>query len=69
MMRPPFMEDIMKLKHYELTPTEIMAIRDSLDTQWHDKWKQIEPYSPLGKEMKTATRILLDQFKQDVFNI
>jgi hypothetical protein len=56
----------MKTKHYELTYTEILAIREALDHAWHENWKTLNPYSPIAKEMKQVTRALLDQFKTDV---
>ncbi len=53
-------------KHYEFTTIEIMAIRNALDTEWHNNWKLRNSESPLAKDIKLATRALLDQFKQDV---
>lgn len=57
-------EGNLKTKHYELTEIEILAIREALDTQWY-QIKDKDMISPIFKDMKKATLILLDQFKQD----
>ena len=59
----------METKEYQLTKPEIMAIRNALDNQWHNESKHLKPLSPIAKDIKRSTRALLDQFKQDVFEL
>ena len=55
----------MKTKHYELTEIEVLAIREALDMLWFDRMKDMKPNSPLIINMKSITKPLLEQFKQD----
>ena len=59
----------MKTKHYEFTEIEMLAIREALDVQWHEHLKTLKPKSAKFIIMKKATRVLLDQFKSDVFKM
>ena len=56
-------------KHYELTEIEVATIRDALDSHWFGIERGVKDMSPeaspIAQNMKTATRVLLDQFKAD----
>ena len=62
-----------KVKEYTFTLDEIHAIRYALDCAWFggplEGWSRRTPTQPIFQRVKEATRPLLNQFKDDVFNM
>lgn len=55
----------MKTKQYKFTTSEVLAIKEALDTFWYIHIKDREMISPVYQKMKEVTKPLLDNFRAD----